>query len=342
MSYSDECKWHGILCDQSGGIIKLNLTDNGLQGEVPSELALLSDSLLGLDLSLNGITNSFEGLAFMGDLTKLKLLNIEETFVASNGMPTYISKLTDLGTFLSPGNSSNLEFGCLSRADDMEPLSLSLDLSVREIEILAVADTLISGALNGSVFEPLTRLRYVDLGGNEYNSSLPKALIQLPNLEALYASDCGLEGEIQKTLTHTINIHELWLDDNDNLSGTIPADVGKLTKLVSLSMTNSKIGGTIPTEMGKLTNMRQMWLYGNWLSGSIPSELGLLTAMEIFGIEDNNITNVSMPKEICDLNMLALSSDCGGDTILVDCNCCTCCEAPCPVENLPIYGNRYL
>ena len=37
------------------------------------------------------------------------------------------------------------------------------------------------------------------------------------------------------------------------------------------------MNGTIPTELGMLTKLRLLWLWHNDFSGKIPSELGKLT-----------------------------------------------------------------
>jgi hypothetical protein len=100
MSHTEECHWHGLHC-RGDVIIRLNLTENGLQGLIPSEVSLLSDSLLLLDLSGNDITNAFDELSFLGDFTKLKVLKIQDTFFASHGVPMYISMLTALGKLFS-------------------------------------------------------------------------------------------------------------------------------------------------------------------------------------------------------------------------------------------------
>jgi Leucine-rich repeat (LRR) protein len=227
------------------------------------------------------------------------MLDVEGTSFAFDGIPSYISQLT-------------------------------------ELKILDVSETLFIGELDGSIFEPLTELMYLEMGGNLYNSTLPQQIIDLPNLEAFYAYESGLTGDIG-FLPSMSKIVEIWLDENPDLGGTIPTEVGQLTNIKSLSATNCDMWGQIPSEIGKLTLMEQMWFYGNWFSGTIPSEFASLPNLKILGLEDNNITDVSMPAEMCNKGMLALSADCGGEYNMVDCpvSCCTCCEAPCPIVNLP-------
>jgi Leucine-rich repeat (LRR) protein len=305
MSSANECEWHGITCNDRKEILKFNLTDNGVTGDLPSEISLLAKTLLALDISGNPITNSFGNLAFLHELRALKMLNFQDTLIASEGIPTQISSLTKL-------------------------------------EVLITANTSITGPLDGRVFEPLTRLRYLELSDNALNSTIPQQIADLPNLHALYAYRSGITGNVQDFLPRMKSIFEIWLDDNYELGGTLPTTVGLLTNLASFSISNGDLSGTIPSEIGLLSNMQQLWLYGNYLSGDIPSEIGSLSLLKIFAVEDNIIKDTSMPKQVCDLEMVALSADCGGETIFVQCDCCTCCEAPCPITNLPIYGNRDL
>jgi len=303
MSESDECTWYGIECKHHR-LISLNLTDNGLEGLVPWEISFLKPNLLSLELSRNHILNEGQELAWIGQLTNLRMLDIEHTYMSYNGIPPYISKLTQL-------------------------------------KILDISETLFVGDLDGSIFAPLTQLVYLEMGGNLYNTTLPQEIVNLPSLEALYAYENGLEGDLT-FLRNLTKIVELWLDGNSDISGTIPSDIGLLTNLMSLSITHCDLWGQIPTEIGKLTLMEQMWFYGNWLSGSIPTEIVGLPNLKILGLEDNNITDVAMPQGLCEKDMIALSADCGGEYDLVECSCCTCCESPCPVVNLPTYDNTRL
>ena len=128
-----------------------------------------------------------------------------------------------------------------------------------------------------------------------YNSTLPHGIVRLPKLEALYLYDAGLEGDFEFFGDFVGPIYELWMDDNPYLTGTMPKEIGALTTLASLSLSNCDLWGQIPSELGALTLLEQMWLFGNWLSGSVPTEIGNLSELQIFAIEDNNITDVAMP-----------------------------------------------
>ena len=81
----------------------------------------------------------------------------------------------------------------------------------------------------------------------------------------------------------------LWLDGNQ-LSGSIPSELGNLDNLRTLSLSNNQLSGSIPSELGDLANLGVLWLDGNELSGSIPSELGNLTNLGTLELHDNQLS----------------------------------------------------
>lgn len=103
-----------------------------------------------------------------------------------------------------------------------------------------------------------------------------------------------------------------------NMVGTIPSEMGQLSRLTYFNLYSNGLYGTVPSELGQLTSMTQMFgLYGNSFSGSIPSELGRLSMMlEDFIIGPNSLTGV-IPSELGQLTgitayfYLASNSLCG-------------------------------
>lgn len=178
----------------------------------------------------------------------------------------------------------------------------------------------------------MQELLYLEMGGNSYNSIFPASIASLPKLEALYLEECDLQGDLSFILDLD-SAFEVWVDNND-LTGSIPTEIGDHTKLKSLSMSDNALTGAIPSEIGLLLDMEQMWLLGNFFAGEIPSEIGGLEKLKIFQVENNDLTG-DMPDEICALRgeipgLLTLGSDCI-DSDEVICDCCTCCKAPCPI-----------
>ena len=38
---TNECTWHGVVCDENGVVKSIDLSENNLRGEIPPEVALL-------------------------------------------------------------------------------------------------------------------------------------------------------------------------------------------------------------------------------------------------------------------------------------------------------------
>ena len=81
----------------------------------------------------------------------------------------------------------------------------------------------------------------------------------------------------------------LWLAHNQ-LSGSIPAELGDLADLQQLTLDNNQLAGSIPAELGDLANLQQLTLAHNQLTGSIPAELGDLANLQELWLNDNELT----------------------------------------------------
>lgn len=106
---------------------------------------------------------------------------------------------------------------------------------------------------------------------------------------------------------------------NNQLSGTIPPELGNLTGLITLELGSSgellladnQLRGTIPPELGNLINLTTLALGGNQLSGTIPPELGNLVNLITLSLAANQLTG-SIPTEsgnLMNLTTLYLSAN---------------------------------
>jgi Leucine-rich repeat (LRR) protein len=60
---------------------------------------------------------------------------------------------------------------------------------------------------------------------------------------------------------------------NTGLTGSIPADIGRLHRLKVLDVSLNILAGSIPPTIGNLTKLQRLILNKNHLSGSIPLQL---------------------------------------------------------------------
>ena len=89
--------------------------------------------------------------------------------------------------------------------------------------------------------------------------------------------------------------------ENNELTGSLPSQIGSLPKLRWLSVHNNKLTGEIPSSIDKLTKIETLYLYNNKFEGTAP-----------FGV--------------CEVKSLKdYFTSCTGTFPQVVCHCCTAC-----------------
>ena len=89
----------------------------------------------------------------------------------------------------------------------------------------------------------------------------------------------------------------------NQLTGTIPQELGNLTNLTDLRVYSNQLTGAIPQELGNLTNLRILNLHLNQLTGAIPPELGNLSNLTDLRMHDNQLSG-AIPPELGNLSSL--------------------------------------
>jgi len=89
----------------------------------------------------------------------------------------------------------------------------------------------------------------------------------------------------------------------NNLVGTIPAELGNLSELSRLILSNNKLRGSIPPTLGNLQNLTELWLFNNQLTGNIPTELGNLSNLKMLSLSRNQLIG-SIPISLSNLTNL--------------------------------------
>lgn len=140
--------------------------------------------------------------------------------------------------------------------------------------------------LHGSLLPPslfslskLALLELVDPRGVD-ETSLDQ-IARLPALQSLtIAHASALVGTLPGVaLASLTGLYELHIAECPNLSGTIPTQLGQLSKLEKLSLFRNHLHSSLPTQLGMLTRLLHLYTFQNHLSGAVPTEFAALTEL---------------------------------------------------------------
>ncbi|XP_050271533.1 MDIS1-interacting receptor like kinase 2-like [Quercus robur] len=123
-----------------------------------------------------------------------------------------------------------------------------------------------------------------------------------PNLEDLDLYNTGLQGSIPPEIGTLSKLRMLSLSIN-NLTGNLPLSLTNLTRLEGFFIYNNLFSGSIPDLLGNLKNLQMLQLGTNAFSGSIPHQLGNLKNLTYLGISRNKLTG-ELPPPLANLTQL--------------------------------------
>ena len=115
-------------------------------------------------------------------------------------------------------------------------------------------------------------------------------------------SSNNLSGTIPKEIGNFKALKTMYVSGN-NLFGALPKEIGNLLKLENLYMDQNFLSNTIPIEISKLMYLESLILRENKFSGPIPPFIGNLTKLNELILRNNLLTNV-IPSSIGHISTL--------------------------------------
>ena len=285
------------------------LSNNQLSGAIPPELGNL-DNLLSLSLSNNQLSGPIP--AELSNLANLRRLFLDSNPGLSGPLPGSFTGLSALGILVlgdtqlcAPTDAAFQAW--LSRIGDKSGV---VNCGLGDAAVSASPDSLALVALyqatNGDNWtnnanwlsdEPIGEWHGVTTDANG-------------RVTELNLTQNQLSGTIPLELGNLANLTIMGLTDNQ-LSGTIPSELGNLANLTELFLNSNQLSGVIPPELGTLSNLRWLALSQNRLSGSILSALGNLSNLTRLDLRENELSGVIPPElgNLANLTMLGLSDN---------------------------------
>ena len=112
----------------------------------------------------------------------------------------------------------------------------------------------------------------------------------------------NLSGTLPPELGDLEHLRWLVLDGNE-LTGAIPAELGNLAQLRTLDLDNNQLTGPIPAALAELSQLTILDLTANSLNATIPAELGALSRLDSLLLGNNELSG-PIPAELGDLGSL--------------------------------------
>ncbi|XP_047089812.1 leucine-rich repeat receptor-like kinase protein FLORAL ORGAN NUMBER1 [Lolium rigidum] len=309
------CNLTGPIPPQLGLLQNLDtlfLLWNRLSGDIPPELGDLR-SMQSLDLSVNDLGGEIP--ASLAKLTSLKLLNLFRNHLRG-GIPAFIGDLPQLEVLqLWENNLTGALPAALGKNGRLKTLDVTTNhltgpvpeglCDGHRLETLVLMDNGFFGPIPASLggCKTLTRVR---LSKNFLSGPVPPGLFDLPQANMLELTDNLLSGTLPDVIGG--NKIGMLLLGNNMIGGRIPAAIGNLPALQTLSLECNNFSGALPAELGRLRNLSRLNVSGNALTGAIPPELTRCAALAAVDASRNRLTGeipgaVTSLKVLCTLNV---------------------------------------
>ena len=294
-------EWHGVTADKKGRVTELDLSNNGLEGAVPAEVAGLS-GLQKLNLAGNARLSGILPREMIH--LALDALHLDDTDLCA---PTD----ADVQAWLDRISDARAETcdGARQERDALAAFYHATDGPGWNNNANWLSDASLD-TWDGVTTDPLGRVTRLFMLRNNLNGQIPPEFGRLEALETLYLVEGNLYGPIPVELTGLQKLRTLDLALNE-LSGPIPPELGDLTSLTDLDLASNKLTGAIPPELARLEGLGNLSLRLNRLSGHIPPELGRLTRLQKLFLDGNRLSGPIPPElgSLKELDLLWLSSN---------------------------------
>ena len=321
-------EWYGVITDDDGRVTDLSLSQNGLTGEIPTELGDLSN-LEDLYLSGNQLTGCIPAALRDVPNNDLNQLGLPFCSVSSPGAPIMGAVAPGMDWLVISWSPPSSDGGSAIIAYDLRHIETSDDETMgSNWTIVEDVWTTGSGALEYTL-TGLTADTQYDIQARAVNAvgdgpwsatatgTTKSASVCVAGGAVTDATNDGLIADCEALLAAeailAVSVSLNWAGDTPiaqwdgirlggtprrvtrlalpgkGLGGTVPSQLGELSMLTDLNLRTNGLSGQIPIDLGDLSNLVRLNLHTNQLTGPIP-DLGGLTGLEEMYLARNMLT----------------------------------------------------
>ncbi|KAH9783407.1 MDIS1-interacting receptor like kinase 2 [Citrus sinensis] len=286
----------GAIPSSIGNVSNLRslfLYSNELSGSIPKEIGNLR-SLSNLDLSINRLNGVIP--SSIGNSNNLSILYLYSNQL-SGSIPKEIGNLKCL---------FNLELS-MNNLTGVIPSSIG---NLRNLRHLYLYRNELSGSIPQAIGN-LVELVYLLLGFNYFRGPIPKNFKNLTNLVRVRMNQNNLSGNISEAFVGTYpTLSFLDLSHNNfhgQISsdwGSLPPEIGTLTELELLDLSENRLSNAIPGSLGNLLKVHYLNLSNNEFSHKIPTQFEKLQ-LQLSELDlSQNFLEGEIPSQICNMESL--------------------------------------
>ncbi len=312
----------GSIPSQFGNLSSLRylyLKKSGLNGAIPSELGTLTN--LGyINVSSNNIDSIYANLSNVGtlylDKNRFDFGDLEATNKLGGQIQSYAPQ-ANVPVYVDEIGGGQYKIYVHKNGTNTVYQWYNVDTPIS-----GASDTVITVSSNGAYICIMTNPDYPDLtlysDAYEVGTGVLKNGVLAKDYDALAALYNSTDGDNWTDKTNWMStepvsdwkgvvisgmrIVELDVSEN-NLTGTVPAQLGNLDSLTLLMMYRNNLSGDLPSELANLKKIKTFTLSSNNFSGSFPSVLTQMPSLEYLSIGDNNFSG-EIPAEMTGMSNL--------------------------------------
>ncbi|KAL3531671.1 hypothetical protein ACH5RR_005192 [Cinchona calisaya] len=288
---SNCCHWDEVGCDSLGRVIRLELDNLTITGQLGTSTSLFNLQYLErLNLAYDSFNSTIPTGLF--ELTNLIYLNLSNAGFFGQ-IPIDLSRMRrlvilDFSTRFPLVQTLKMEKPNLkSLVQDLTELQeLHLDgvnisaqggewcdalSSLSNLRVLSLSSCHLSGPINSSLLK-LRSLSNITLDNNKLSTTVPDFFMNFSNLTSLSLGSCDLRGEFPENILQLPKLQDLDLSQNKLITGRLPQFPlgGSLRKL---ALRYTSFSGSLPDSIGFLGALSSIDLSNCNFTGPIPSTM---------------------------------------------------------------------